>query len=43
MEPETVALTTLKNDYFTFIGSLNNSLRKWFFREPWVERFFEEP
>jgi len=25
----------------TFIGSLKNSLRKWF-REPWFERFFVE-
>jgi len=27
----------------TFIGSLKNSLRKWFFREPWFERFFVDP
>jgi len=27
----------------TFIGSLKNSLRKWFYKEPWFERFIEEP
>jgi len=27
----------------TIIGSLKNSLRKWFFKEPWFERFFVEP
>jgi len=26
-----------------FLGSLKNSLRKWFFKEPWFERFFVEP
>jgi len=26
----------------TNIGSLKNSLRKWFFEEPWFERFFME-
>jgi len=26
-----------------FEGSLRNYLRKWFFKEPWVERFFEAP
>jgi len=24
-------------------GSLKNSLRTWFFKEPWSERFFVEP
>jgi len=37
----------LKNHCFrvilvSFIGSLKNSLRKWFFKEPWFERFFVE-
>jgi len=27
----------------TFIGSMKNSLRKWFFREPWFKRLFVEP
>jgi len=27
----------------TFIGSLNNYLRKWFFKDSWFERFFVEP
>jgi len=27
----------------TFLGSLKNSLNKRFFKEPWFERFFEEP
>jgi len=26
-----------------FIGTLKNYLRKWFFKEPWFERFFVEP
>jgi len=26
----------------TFIGSLKNSVRKWFFKEPWFEKFFVE-
>jgi len=25
------------------MGSLKDYLRKWFFREPWFERFFVEP
>jgi len=25
------------------IGSLKNSLKKWFSKEPWLERFFVEP
>jgi len=36
----------LKNHRFVwgaFLGSLCNSLRKWFFNEPWFERFFVEP
>jgi len=27
----------------TFMGYLKNSLRKWFSKEPWFERFFVEP
>jgi len=27
----------------TFIGSLKNSLLKWFFKATWFERFFEGP
>jgi len=26
-----------------FKGSLKKSFRKWFFKEPWFERFFETP
>jgi len=26
----------------TVIGSLKNYLMKWFFKEPWIERFFVE-
>jgi len=36
----------LKNHVFIWgaiIGYLKNSLRKWFFKEPWFERFFVEP
>jgi len=33
----------LKVLWDTFIGSLKNSLSKCFFKEPWFERFFEEP
>jgi len=35
----------LKKRFFvggTFIGSLKNSLRIWFFEEHWFERLFEE-
>jgi len=39
---------TIKNSVFkllwdTFFRSLKNYLRKWFFKEPWFERFFMEP
>jgi len=27
----------------TIIGYLKNYLRKWFFKEPWFERFLVEP
>jgi len=33
----------LKVLWDTFMGSLNEYLRKWFFKEPCFERFFEEP
>jgi len=33
----------LKVPLDTFIGSFQDSLRKWFFREPWAEMFSVEP
>jgi len=48
MEPEMVPQRTIfKVLLDTFTGSLKNSLRTWFFKEPWFERLFkwcfEEP
>jgi len=33
--------STKNHQVGNFIGSLKNSLRKWFFKEPWFERFSE--
>jgi len=43
-EPEMMPWRTMFTVLWdTFIGSLRNSLRKWFFTESWFKRFFEEP
>jgi len=39
----TFIFSFFKGSLNTVIGYLKNSLRKWFFKEPWFERLFVEP